>query len=64
MAIGCTVVMIATFFQCFAPYHNTGVFIVGRVLIGIGQGFASSKLPPLLMFLFFFILVDRFLIKS
>ncbi|KFZ12370.1 hypothetical protein V502_07120 [Pseudogymnoascus sp. VKM F-4520 (FW-2644)] len=45
MAIGCFVVMVATFFQCFAPYHNTGVFIVGRVLIGIGQGFASTAGP-------------------
>ncbi|PVH81735.1 general substrate transporter [Cadophora sp. DSE1049] len=45
MGIGCFVVIIATFFQCFAPRHNTGVFIVGRVLIGIGQGFASTAGP-------------------
>lgn len=41
MAIGCVAVIIATFMQCFAP--NIGCFIVGRVVVGIGQGLALSE---------------------
>lgn len=44
MAIGCFLTIIATFIQAFAPWHNIGCFIGGRVLIGIGQGIALSKL--------------------
>lgn len=43
MGIGCVFVIVATFLQCFAPYHNIGCFLGGRVLIGIGQGIALSK---------------------
>lgn len=44
MAIGCVFVIVATFMQAFAPYHNIGCFLGGRCLIGIGQGIALSKL--------------------
>lgn len=46
MGIGCFITVIATFVQTFAPYHKLGVFIFGRVLIGLGQGIALSKLLP------------------
>lgn len=42
MGLGCFVTIIATFVQAFAPRHNIGAFIGGRVLIGIGQGLALS----------------------
>ncbi|TLD25236.1 hypothetical protein PspLS_05368, partial [Pyricularia sp. CBS 133598] len=35
---GCATTVVATFMQAFAPYHNIGVFIAGRVVIGLGQG--------------------------
>jgi MFS family permease len=44
MGIGCFITIIASFVQAFAPYHKVGVFILGRVLIGIGQGIALSEL--------------------
>jgi len=44
MGIGCFITIVATFIQAFAPYHNIGAFIGGRVLIGIGQGLALSML--------------------
>jgi MFS family permease len=43
MGIGCFITIIASFVQAFAPYHGIGVFIFGRVLIGIGQGIALSE---------------------
>lgn len=43
MAIGCFITVIATIVQTFSPRHEIGVFIFGRVLIGIGQGMALSK---------------------
>lgn len=43
MAIGCSLTIVATFIQTFAPYHKLGVFIFGRVLIGFGQGIAISR---------------------
>ena len=43
MAIGCVLVIIATFMQTFSPYHSIACFIAGRVIIGIGQGIALSK---------------------
>lgn len=43
MAIGCVLVIIATFMQTFAPYHSLACFIAGRVIIGIGQGIALSE---------------------
>lgn len=42
MAAGAILVIIATFMQCFAPRGNIGVFIAGRVVIGLGQGLALS----------------------
>ncbi|KAJ9138474.1 General substrate transporter [Pleurostoma richardsiae] len=45
MGIGCFVTIIATFMQAFAPRHKLGVFIAGRVLIGIGQGMALTAGP-------------------
>jgi MFS family permease len=45
MGIGCFITIIASFVQAFAPIHKVGVFIFGRVLIGIGQGIALSKFP-------------------
>lgn len=46
MGTGCFITIIATFMQAFAPYHNLGCFIGGRVLIGIGQGMALSTYWP------------------
>ena len=43
MAAGAVLVIIATFMQCFSPRGNIGVFIAGRVVIGLGQGLALSK---------------------
>ncbi|TVY53397.1 Quinate permease [Lachnellula cervina] len=45
MGIGCFITVIATFMQTFAPKGNLGVFIAGRVLIGIGQGTALTAGP-------------------
>ncbi|XXG98390.1 hypothetical protein Hte_004713 [Hypoxylon texense] len=45
MGIGCILTIIATFMQAFAPYHNLGCFIGGRVLIGVGQGMALTAGP-------------------
>jgi MFS family permease len=43
MGIGCFITIIAAVVQAFAPKGKLGVFILGRVLIGIGQGTALSK---------------------
>ena len=43
MGLGCFITIIATFVQTFSPYHKIGVFIFGRVLIGLGQGLALSE---------------------
>jgi MFS family permease len=45
MFAGCFVTIIATFMQAFTPRHNIGVFIAGRVIIGIGQGLALTAAP-------------------
>ncbi|KAL4934716.1 putative MFS sugar transporter [Aspergillus undulatus] len=45
MAIGCVLVIAATFMQTFSPRHNIGCFIAGRVVIGIGQGIALTSGP-------------------
>jgi hypothetical protein len=42
MGIGCFMTIIATFMQTFSPEHKVGVFIAGRVVIGLGQGIALS----------------------
>lgn len=44
MAVGCVLVIIATFVQTFAPRHQIGAFLAGRVIIGFGQGIALGKL--------------------
>jgi MFS family permease len=46
MATGAVLVIIATFIQAFAPKGKIGVFIAGRVIIGLGQGLALSKSEP------------------
>lgn len=43
MGIGCIITIVAAIIQAFAPKGKLGVFILGRVLIGIGQGTALSK---------------------
>ena len=45
MATGAVMVIVATFMQTFSPWHGIGVFIAGRVLIGIGQGVALTAGP-------------------
>lgn len=45
MFAGCFITIIATFMQAFTPYHNIGLFIAGRVIIGIGQGLALTAAP-------------------
>lgn len=45
MATGATLVVIATFMQCFGPRGNIGLFIGGRVLVGMGQGVACTAGP-------------------
>lgn len=50
MGIGCFITIIAAIIQAFAPKGKLGVFILGRVLIGIGQGTALSKLYATLSF--------------
>lgn len=46
MATGSVLVIIATFMQAFSPRGNIGVFIAGRVIIGLGQGLALSRFHP------------------
>ncbi|KAJ8111661.1 hypothetical protein OPT61_g5802 [Boeremia exigua] len=45
MAIGCLITIVATFIQTFAPRHALSAFIVGRVMIGAGQGIAITAGP-------------------
>lgn len=45
MFLGCFVTIIATMMQAFCPRHRIGVFIAGRVIIGIGQGLALTAAP-------------------
>lgn len=45
MGIGCFLTVIATFMQTFAPRGDLGVFIGGRVIIGLGQGIALTSGP-------------------
>jgi MFS family permease len=45
MAAGSVLVIIATFMQTFGPRHQIGVFIGGRVLVGMGQGVALTAGP-------------------
>ena len=50
MGIGCIITIIAAIIQAFAPKGKLGVFILGRVLIGIGQGTALSKSSMIIYF--------------
>ncbi|GIJ98635.1 hypothetical protein Aspvir_000753 [Aspergillus viridinutans] len=45
MGLGCFITIIAAFIQTFAPEHKVGIFILGRVIIGIGQGMALTAGP-------------------
>ncbi|KAG9249749.1 general substrate transporter [Emericellopsis atlantica] len=45
MWAGCFLTIVATFMQAFTPHHKIGVFIAGRVIIGIGQGLALTAAP-------------------
>ncbi|QYS95358.1 MFS permease [Trichoderma simmonsii] len=45
MWTGCLLTVVATFMQTFAPRHNLGCFIAGRVLVGLGQGIALTAGP-------------------
>ncbi|KAI9896040.1 hypothetical protein N3K66_008940 [Trichothecium roseum] len=45
MWFGCFITIVATFMQAFTPRHAIGVFIAGRVLIGLGQGLALTAAP-------------------
>ncbi|KAL6874725.1 sugar transporter [Trichoderma novae-zelandiae] len=45
MWIGCSITVIATFMQTFAPRHRLGCFIAGRVLVGLAQGIALTSGP-------------------
>jgi MFS family permease len=42
MGSGCLLVIAGALVQTFTPYHNTGVFILGRVLLGCAQGLTTS----------------------
>ena len=44
MGIGCMVTVFATFLQAFPPARGTlACFMVGRIFIGVGTAFATSK---------------------
>lgn len=45
MGIGAILVIISTLLQTFAPKGNIGMFMAGRIIIGVGQGLALSELP-------------------
>jgi sugar porter (SP) family MFS transporter len=45
MWLGCFITIVATFMQAFTPHHQIGVFIAGRVIIGLGQGMALTAAP-------------------
>lgn len=45
MGVGCIFVIVATFMQTFFPRHKLGVFLAGRLLVGMGQGIALTAGP-------------------
>ena len=45
MATGCVLVIIATFIQAFCPRGSLAAFLVGRCIIGFGQGVALTAGP-------------------
>ncbi|KAK5942135.1 hypothetical protein PMZ80_006089 [Knufia obscura] len=45
MGIGCFLVIVSTFVQCFSPRGNIGCFLAGRTIIGFGQGIALVAGP-------------------
>lgn len=54
MAIGAALVVIATFIQTFCPRGAIAAFLVGRTIIGVGQGIALSMFPFLSSVLYFY----------
>lgn len=40
MATGCVFVIVATFIQAFSPKGSLAAFLVGRTIVGVGQGIA------------------------
>ena len=47
MGIGAILVIISTLLQTFSPRGNIGMFMAGRIIIGVGQGLALSKSLPI-----------------
>ncbi|KAI5298610.1 hypothetical protein KEM56_003912, partial [Ascosphaera pollenicola] len=45
MVVGCILVIIATFLQTFAPRGKIACFLVGRCIVGFGQGIALTSGP-------------------
>ena len=45
MAVGCVLVIIATFIQAFVPRGSLIGFLIGRTIIGFGQGIALTSGP-------------------
>ncbi|KAI5295956.1 hypothetical protein KEM52_006304 [Ascosphaera acerosa] len=45
MFTGCVLVIIATFIQTFAPRGKIAAFLVGRCVVGVGQGVALTSGP-------------------
>lgn len=43
MGVGAMFVVVATFMQTFSPRGKLGVFLAGRLLVGIGQGIALTS---------------------
>lgn len=45
MVTGAALVCLATFMQTFCPRGNIGVFVGGRVIVGMGQGICLTAGP-------------------
>jgi MFS family permease len=50
MGIGAILVIISTLLQTFSPRGNIGMFMAGRIIIGVGQGLALSESLPTIVF--------------
>jgi predicted MFS family arabinose efflux permease len=46
MGLGAILIIISTLLQTFSPRDNIGMFMAGRIIIGVGQGLALSKSLP------------------